>query len=272
MKFEINKIVEDEFGRPNGILILDKPVGITSHDLVYETRKKYGTKKVGHAGTLDPFASGQMIVLLGKATKLSDSFLGLDKEYEADIAFGVSTTTGDPEGEIKELRMTNEELQINLKKLIKEFPKEYLQYVPIYSSVKIKGEKLRELARGTDRFEITDADNGEDLSKKSIKFYKNDNLVFESKLPAKIVKIYELEILDFSVKKLEEYKNTISKDLFEVLKQKDISELPIAKIRVKCSKGTYIRQLAEDIGVMLDTPAFLVALRRTKIFITDQTL
>jgi len=263
-KLEINKIEIDEFGKPNGVLILDKPVGITSHDLVDETRKKYKTRKVGHAGTLDPFASGKMIVLIGKATKLSDSFLGLDKEYIADIVLGVSTKTGDVEGEIKETK----EVKIDKEKLLNEinnFPKEYLQYVPIYSSVKIKGNKLRELARKSDRFEVIENTESTEVSKKTIKFYKDEKVLFESSLPAKVVKLYEFELVSFEEKELSFYKNSLSLKLIDLLNEKGITKLPVAQVRVKCSKGTYIRQLAEDLGVSLSIPACLFALRRTKI-------
>jgi tRNA pseudouridine55 synthase len=244
MEFEVNNIKTDEFGRPHGILILNKPVGITSHDLVDETRRKYKTRKVGHAGTLDPFASGKMIVLLGKATKLSDSFLGLDKEYVADIAFGISTRTGDVEGELKIA-----------------FPKEYVQYVPVFSSVKIKGRKLRELARSSDSFEIADNEEG----KKTVKFLKNDVAVFEAELPFKLVKLYEMELLEIGLKDLDIYRNEVSKKLLDLLNEEQITKLLVARIRVKCSKGTYIRQLAEDIGEKLHLPAFLLSLERTAI-------
>lgn len=256
MNFEINKIETDEQGNPNGVLILDKPVGITSHDLVDETRRKYKTRRVGHAGTLDPFASGKMIVLVGKATKLSDSFLGMDKEYIADIAFGVSTNTGDVEGEVKKIdikELKNEDIS----KALNEFPKEYNQFVPVFSSVKIKGNKLRELARKSDKFEI-DENN-------FIKFYKNDQVIFESTLPSKNIKLYEVELLSFSTIDLSTYQNKISEKLIETLKDQNITELQIAQVRIKCSKGTYIRQFAEDLGKQINMPAVLFGLKRTKI-------
>ncbi|MEO6728691.1 MAG: hypothetical protein ABIM99_02095 [Candidatus Dojkabacteria bacterium] len=263
-EYEVNKIEIDEFGRPNGVLILAKPVGITSHDLVDETRKKYKTRAVGHAGTLDPFASGKMIVLVGKATKLSDSFLGMDKEYIADIALGISTHTGDVEGQIKseDLKKISKE---DVLKAINGFPKEYLQYVPVFSSVKIKGNKLRELARSSDKFEFIDNSDSNEVSKKIVKFYKNGKVVFESPLPAKVVKLYEFELLSFEEKDLNDYDNRISNRLIEELKVEGITKLPIAQVRVKCSKGTYIRQLAEDLGEKLGIPASLFALVRTKI-------
>lgn len=263
-EFEINKIDIDEFGKPNGVLILDKPVGITSHDLVDETRRKYKTRKVGHAGTLDPFASGKMIVLVGKATKMSDSFLGMDKEYTASIAFGVSTNSGDIEGEITKLQKP-EDIESEVTKAINEFPKEYLQYVPVFSSVKIKGNKLRELARKSDRFEFIDNPESETESKKIVKFYIKDKVIFESSLPAKNVKLYELELSGVTNKDFDLFNNKLSEKLINTLNEKGITNLPIAEVRVKCSKGTYIRQLAEDIGEKIGLPATLFALRRTKI-------
>ncbi|MFS8130721.1 MAG: hypothetical protein ACMG57_01955 [Candidatus Dojkabacteria bacterium] len=266
METEINKINYDEFGKPNGILILNKPVGITSHDLVDETRKKYKTKKVGHAGTLDPFASGKMIVLLGKATKLSDSFLGMDKEYVAEIGFGVSTNSGDVEGELTETKPVDDaKFEDKLKAMLNSFPTKYLQYVPVFSSVKIQGNKLRELARKADKFEIINKPESEETSKKIIRFYKNDSILFESLLPAKLITLNEIELLSFEEKNLSIFESKLSSKLFSLLKEKNITRLPVAKLRVNCSKGTYIRQLAEDIGTQLGYPAFLLCLERTKI-------
>src|SRR5690606_2631044 len=136
-----------------GILLVNKPVGKTSHDIVYEQRKELQTRKIGHAGALDPYASGLLIILVGKATKLSDSFLNLDKTYEADILFGVETDSGDLEGKVINIKdkisnIKNTDLQIALNK----FSPSYMQYVPVYSSVNVDGKKLRKLAREYDSF------------------------------------------------------------------------------------------------------------------------
>jgi tRNA pseudouridine55 synthase len=100
-KDTINQIHRDDLGKVSGIFLIDKPVGITSHDVVDSVRRIFHTKAVGHAGTLDPFASGLLILLVGKHTKKSDEYMGFDKTYEAEIAIGISTDTHDPEGKIE---------------------------------------------------------------------------------------------------------------------------------------------------------------------------
>lgn len=132
----------------DGILIIDKPAGITSHDVVARCRRILRTKRVGHTGTLDPFATGVMVILAGKATRLAQ-FLDKDaKEYEADVRLGFETDTGDRTGE---LRMTNDELRdVSIEEIegvLKDFRGEIRQTPPMYSAKKIDGKKLYELAR-----------------------------------------------------------------------------------------------------------------------------
>jgi len=225
----------DEFGRSNGIVLVDKPKGVSSHDIVDDFRKKYFTKKVGHAGTLDPFASGLLIILVGKATKRSDDFLKLDKEYIAEILFGKETDSGDPEGEIVKKDDNASVSKKEIENALKEFTPEYNQFVPVYSSVKVEGQKLRKLARKYESFKIR-SEGGE----KFVDFLDENQIKKTIELPSKKVKLYELELLDFTEKKT-------------------------AKVRIKCSKGTYIRQLAIDLGKKLNTPAMLINLRRTTI-------
>ena len=257
--YEINKIYQDEFGRVSGIFAVDKKEGQFSHDLVYEYRRKFQTKKVGHAGTLDPFASGLLIILVGKATKESDTFLLMDKEYIAEIALGITTETLDPEGEIKSVQ--KELLEIKEEKIhqvLKSFQHEYEQYVPIYSSVKVKGDKLRELARQSDIYEIY-----ENRDVKYVKFLKNNELYKEIELPKKVIKVYEIELLEFKSKPVGEF--NFSQKFIDQLEEKEVSTIHSLKVRVKCSKGTYVRKLAEDIGERLNSPAMLVGLRRTRV-------
>ena len=135
---------------PSGILLVDKPVGPTSHDVVGKIRKAAQIRKVGHAGTLDPFASGLLLVLLGSATRLSEYFLGMDKEYEATVHLGVETASHDREGEIvsedpgwKDVRI--EELEAALEFLRGRIS----QRPPVYSAKKIQGEAAhRRVRRG----------------------------------------------------------------------------------------------------------------------------
>jgi tRNA pseudouridine55 synthase len=193
----------------NGILVIDKPRGLTSHDVIDVIRETFKIKKAGHAGTLDPMATGVLVVLIGKATKLSAELASSDKEYEVDCLLGTTTETDDLEGRIlevkEEIRITKERLEETLS----EFKGEIKQKVPRYSAKKVGGKKLYELAR------------------------KKKNFV----QPTKKVTIYKLEIIDFNK--------------------------PVAKLKVSCSKGTYIRSLCRDIGKALGTGGCVSNLRRT---------
>ena len=199
------------------IILIDKPKNMTSFGVVARVRRVLSERagkrvKVGHTGTLDPFATGLLIILAGKATKRSNEFLKLDKEYLAEIKLGEVSTTGDPEGEIS--RSFNEgevPSRARVEEVLEKFKGEILQKVPAFSAVKINGERAYKLAR-----------KGKEFS-----------------TPERKVKIYEIEILDYSFPKL--------------------------KIRTKVSSGTYIRTLGEDIGKELGTGAYLTELRRTKI-------
>ena len=153
----------------NGILIIDKPENFTSHDVVGKLRKILRTKRIGHTGTLDPFATGVLVIMVGKATRLAQ-FLDKDvKEYEALVQFGFETDTGDRTGE---LRITNYELRDvsieEIENVLPDFRGEILQTPPMYSAKKIEGRKLYELAR-----------KGVEIERKPVK-----------------VKIYELEIIE----------------------------------------------------------------------------
>ena len=192
----------------NGVLIVDKPKGITSHDVVDIIRGGFKIEKVGHAGTLDPLATGLLVVLIGKATKLSNNLSGSDKEYEVSCLLGVKTDTDDLEGKIikkqNQLNITKEDLE----KALSKFKGKIKQKVPRYSAVKLKGKKLYELARKNKKFEA----------------------------PVREVIIYDLDIIKF--------------------------ELPEVKLRVRCSKGAYMRSLSRDIGEVLGCGGCVSRLRR----------
>ena len=132
----------------DGILIIDKPEGWTSHDVVGKTRKILRMKRIGHTGTLDPFATGVLVILVGKATRLAQ-FLDKDrKEYEAEIAFGFETDTGDRTGSSKFQVSSSKFLSVeDVEKILPEFRGEIWQTPPMYSAKKIEGKKLYELAR-----------------------------------------------------------------------------------------------------------------------------
>lgn len=261
--YKINIIHRDEYGRPSGIVALNKSANITSHDLVNELRKKLNTKKVGHAGALDVFADGVMIYLIGKATKLSDKLMHLDKEYITQIIFGIATDSQDPEGAVTEVKTGYDHTDLgDIESILKSFIGEYDQYVSLYSSVKVDGKKLRVLMRD-ERYEkhVEIDDNNR---KKIIFTPKSDvNIVkpLTVMLPSKKIKIFEIEIIEkgnISINKMGEFKAKLTTFPKTQL-------FPYIKIRVNSSKGTYIRQLAEDIGEKINMPAMLLNLTRTRV-------
>ena len=155
------------------ILLIDKPAGMTSFGVVARVRRvlseRAGKKvKVGHTGTLDPFATGLMILMVGKGTKRAGEFLKLDKEYEAVIRLGATSSTGDPEGEITK-RNVKEPSEEEVKKVIQDFTGRITQRVPRYSAVKIGGRRAYKLAREG----------------------------VEVEMPEREVEIYELEVLEY---------------------------------------------------------------------------
>src|SRR5688572_2649036 len=132
----------------NGILIIDKPAGLTSHDVVARVRRILGTRRIGHTGTLDPFATGVLVLLVGKATRLAQFLDNDEKEYEATIQFGYETDTGDKTGTAKENSGPTTDLaNTDWQQVFAEFRGEIMQTPPMYSAKKIEGKKLYELAR-----------------------------------------------------------------------------------------------------------------------------
>lgn len=141
-----NKLTLEEYLTNFGcVLYINKPKNITSFDVVHEIKKLFGIKKVGHTGTLDPIATGVMLITVGKATKIVELLTANDKEYIAGVKLGIKTDTYDITGQVIEENKVPE--NINLKKVIKSFKKTYLQEVPIYSAVKVNGKKLYKYAR-----------------------------------------------------------------------------------------------------------------------------
>jgi len=210
-----------------GILLIDKPSGVTSHDVVDLVRRKLGVKKVGHAGTLDPLATGLLIILVGREyTKKQAEFMAGDKEYLVTGKLGMTTDTYDVEGNITSeaaWEQTSQVTKLKVKKLLGSFTGIIKQQVPAFSAVKIKGKKLYELAREARKVKVQ---------------------VKVKDLPIREVEIKELELVDFTadpVKQLAEF-----------------------SLRVICSKGTYIRSLIHDFGQELGVGATVTALRRLK--------
>lgn len=168
----------------NGLLLVNKDKNMTSRDVINKLNHIFSMKKIGHTGTLDPLATGVMVCLFGKYTKLVDLITGYDKEYIAEIKLGVKTDTLDITGnviETKKVKITNEDIL----QVFNEFPKEYMQEVPIYSAVKINGKKLYEYAR-------------------------NNKLI---ELPKRKVNIYNLELISFN-KDIITFKVKVSKGTY----------------------------------------------------------
>ena len=192
-----------------GILLVDKPQGKTSFSLIRSLRRLTGIKKVGHAGTLDPFATGVMILLLGRDyTRLSDKLLLADKEYIATVHLGVTTDTYDCDGKIT-ASSKKKPTQLQVEKIISQFQGEMDQTPPMYSAKKVKGKPLYKLAR-----------EGIEIERKPCKVHVS------------------ITILSY--------------------------DYPDLKLSVSCSKGTYIRSLAHDIGEKLGSGAHLTQLQRTR--------
>lgn len=168
----------------NGVLFIDKKENMTSRDVVNEVCKLLHTKKVGHTGTLDPLASGVLILCVGSYTKLVDTFLTKEKTYIAKMKLGIKTDTGDITGNVLE-RNSKSFSEQDISLAFQNFPKEYEQTVPIYSAVKVNGKKLYEYAR-----------NGEKID-----------------LPKRVVHIYDLRILSINDDEIE-FKTTVSKGTY----------------------------------------------------------
>lgn len=154
----------------NGILVLNKPANMTSRDVVNKLNHIFHTKKIGHTGTLDPIATGVLVIAIGTYTKLVSELTSLDKEYIAEIKLGIKTDTGDITGNIIEEDYGYSINTSDILKVINEFPKQYEQTVPKYSAIKVDGKKLYEYAR--------------------------ENI--EVDLPKRFVSIYSLELLEFN--------------------------------------------------------------------------
>jgi len=194
----------------NGILNILKPTGMTSHDVVSSVRKILNTKKVGHAGTLDPNVAGVLVICVGKGTKFSEYLMNGSKEYVCELILGQSTDTQDSYGKMVEKK---DNVHVNYEDILnalKDFEGEQLQIPPAYSAVKLNGKKLYEYAR--------------------------QNIIVEK--PGKPVNIKEIELLKFEEKRV--------------------------LMKIKCSKGTYMRTLCNDIGESLGTLGYMGVLVRTE--------
>lgn len=201
--------VNKHTGIGSGVLLIDKPPGRTSFSVINEIKRLLKPSKIGHCGTLDPFATGLLLVCINEATRIADQFLFQDKSYEFTVRFGFHSDTLDPTGNIVRTYSGPAISLRSLEEAAASLEGTILQEVPSYAAVKVNGRRLYELTR-----------NGIKVDR-----------------PKREVTIYELNLLEFG--------------------------WPDARFSVRCSKGTYIRQIAADLGMMLSCDAYVESLRRT---------
>lgn len=203
-----------------GVLLVDKPQGLTSHDVVYRLRRKLSMKKIGHAGTLDPMATGLLIMLIGKATRISQYLMSVDKVYEGEATLGVVTDSQDAEGEVMATSPVPELTEAQVRETMKGFLGDQYQIPPMHSAIKIGGVPLYKMAR-----------KGEEVEREP-----------------RFIRVSAFNLLTFALPKL--------------------------TFDLHCTKGTYVRTIAHDLGQKLGCGAHLSALRRTGSgkFTIDQCL
>jgi tRNA pseudouridine55 synthase len=194
----------------DGVLLVAKPAGVTSHDVVESLRRTLGAK-TGHAGTLDPFATGLLVVLVGRGTRLQQYLVGLPKAYRTTARLGATSDTGDPTGEIEGTGKAGSEEEV--RRAVARLVGEIEQRVPAYSAVKVGGERLYRKARRGEEVEV----------------------------PVRRVMIEALDLTRFDAGAQE------------------------AELFVRCSSGTYIRQLVADLGELCGAGAYCAQLERTEV-------
>ena len=194
-----------------GFVLVNKPAGITSHDVVGFVRRTFKMRRVGHAGTLDPMATGVLIILLGKSTRLFDRFAAFDKTYRATLRLGLKTTTADITGKTLLVRPFDRLTLEDVRQVFTQFTGDIEQKPPMVSAVKHQGQRLYKMA---------------------LKGLEVDR-------PARHVRIDELRVLQFNP--------------------------PEVEFIMRCSKGTYVRQLAEDAGEVLGCGACISQIERTQV-------
>lgn len=197
-------------GRFHGFLVIDKPAGWTSHDVVARIRRILNEKRVGHAGTLDPAATGVLPVAVGQATKSIEWLENSTKAYCAEIAFGVATDSADIDGLVVETGDPSAITSESIAEALRGFEGPIEQVPPLHSAIKIDGVRLYQHARRGIAFDV----------------------------PARPVTIHSIALVGWHA--------------------------PVATVGIECSKGTYIRSIARDLGAALDVPAHLANLVRTR--------
>jgi tRNA pseudouridine55 synthase len=193
-----------------GVLLVDKPAGFTSHDVVARLRRKLQMKRIGHAGTLDPMATGLLVMLVGRATKISQYLTSLDKAYEGEILLGIATDSQDADGEVRETRPVPPLIEAQVLAAMRTFWGDQYQTPPMFSAIKKNGVPLYKLAR-----------KGEEIEREP-----------------RFIRVASFDLTSFAPPRL--------------------------GFRLECSKGTYVRTIAHELGQKLGCGAHLAALRRTR--------
>ena len=193
----------------DGVLLVDKPRDHTSHDVIARLRGKLRMRKIGHAGTLDPMATGLLVVLVGRATRVSQYIISLDKEYEGTAELGKTTDSQDAQGQTMETRPVPALTEAEVRAAMQGFLGDQYQTPPMFSAIKIEGVPLYKRAR-----------RGEEVEREP-----------------RFIRVMSWDMLRF--------------------------ESPLIDFRLRCTKGTYVRTLAHDLGNRLGCGAHLSALRRT---------
>ena len=207
----IKRTVETKKRTLEGIVVINKPTGMTSHDVVNRVRRTFKMKRVGHAGTLDPLATGVLVMLLGQATKLFPKFEAFDKAYRATLILGKRTDSADIQGKLLEEKPFEHITHDQVENILKEFVGAIEQVPPMVSALKMNGKRLYQLARQG----------------------------IEVKREPRKIRIDKLELVDFHPPRVTFY--------------------------LECSKGTYVRKIAEDVGERLGCGACIDEIERTKV-------
>ena len=193
----------------DGVLLVDKPTDHTSHDVVARLRGKLRMKRIGHAGTLDPMATGLLVMLIGKSTRLSQYLMSVDKEYEGTVELGKTTNSQDAEGEVMETRPVPPLTEAEVRAAMQGFLGDQYQMPPMFSAIKINGVPLYKKAR-----------QGEEVEREP-----------------RFIRVMSWDLLGFATPRID--------------------------FRLRCTKGTYVRTLAHDLGQKFGCGGHLAALRRT---------
>jgi tRNA pseudouridine55 synthase len=195
----------------NGVVVIDKPSGLTSFDVVARVRRALGERRVGHTGTLDPMATGVLPICVGEATKLVPFLVSGDKEYEAELRLGVTTDSLDATGTVTSETNAANVSRSDVERALQGFVGTIQQRPPMHSALRVGGQRL----------------------------YKLAHQGLEVEREPRAVVVHAIELVAY--------------------------EAPLARLRVRCGKGTYIRSLAADLGAALGVGAHLTALRRTRV-------